>query len=418
MVFLEGAMDSSLTPEPSRLVNTPAIPSIVSLLERGLDYIQRERDAEGLAMLALARARLSSDQGYLSIELDTFINAYPKYQHARQALQEASIRFAETHAQQEVTTLLTLLPTLMEDIEAQQCQTYPHIKTTGHQLSQSQHAVREEDQASLSSLASQLFTGETSMLPALHIICFGSFVVRRFDQTIDLCHIRNGQTILRYLMAQTGYRVSMDVLMEVLWPNDEPDVARRKLQIAVCALRRSLNGDYPCERGGGYILFKDRVYQLNPAVSIRSDVDDFLALYKAGQQAVPREEATAYFERACRLYTGPFLAEDLYADWPSNRREQLSQIYTAMCSTLADHYLRIGRFEDASNWASIILNENHCDEAAHRLLIRIYTAQGRRSEALRQYQRCERVLLEELGVRPMPETVHIFQSIPNLMKRK
>lgn len=408
-------MDSSLIPEQPTLVNMSENPSIVFLLERGLDYIQRGRDAEGVALLTLARARLSPDQGHLAIELDTFISAYPKYQHARQALQEASLRFAEAHAQQQahVTTLLTLLPTLMEDTETQQCQTYPHINTTGHQLSQSQYARREKDQASLSSPTSQLFTGETSMLPALHVTCFGSFVVRRFDQKIDLCHNRSGQTILRYLMAQTGYRANMDVLMEVLWPDNEPDVARRKLQIAVHALRRSLNSGYSCEPGGGYILFKDRGYQLNPAVSFRSDVDDFLALYKAGQQVAHREEAATYFERACRLYTGPFLAEDLYADWPINRREQVSQIYLAMCSTLADHYLQVGRFEDSSKWASTILNEDRCDEAAHRLLIQIFTAQGRRSEALRQYQRCERVLLEELGVSPMPETMRLFQSILN-----
>ncbi len=408
-------MDSSLTPEQLKRANAPEIPSILSLLEQGLDYIQQGRDTEGAAMLALARTWLSPDQGSFANELDTFIAAYAEYLHARQDLQEASIHFAKVHAQQKalVTTLVTRLPTLMEETETQQYPTYPHINTTGHQPWQSQHERRENDQAFLSSPASQLLTEDTSMLPALYITCFGSFAVRRLDEIIELCHNRSGQTILRYLMAQTGYRANMDVLMEVLWPDDEPDVARRKLQIAVYALRRSLNSHYSCGPGGGYILFKDRVYQLNPAVSFRSDVDDFLALYKAGQQAAHREEAATYFERACRLHTGPFLAEDLYADWPINRREQLSQVYLAMCSTLADHYLQVGRFEDAAKWASTILNENRCDEAAHRLLIRIYTVQGRRSEALRQYQRCERVLLEDLGVRPMPETVHVFQSILN-----
>jgi len=45
------------------------------------------------------------------------------------------------------------------------------------------------------------------------------------------------------------------------------------------------------------------------------------------------------------------------------------------------------------------------------LLMRAYAAQGRRNEALRQYKRCKRVLLEELGAPPMPETVNLFQSI-------
>jgi DNA-binding SARP family transcriptional activator len=199
--------------------------------------------------------------------------------------------------------------------------------------------------------------------------------------------------------------------MEVLWPDDEPDVARRKLQIAVHTLRRSLNSEYSCDTRGGYIVFKDRVYQLNPAVSFTSDVDDFLSCYRAGQQVAQREEAVTYYERACHLYAGPFLLEDLYADWSFRRREQLSQIHLEMCSVLAEHYLKVGRYDHAAQWANAVLDENRCDEAAHRQLIQIYAAQGRRSEALHQYQRCERVLREELGVSPMTETVQVFQSI-------
>ena len=38
-------------------------------------------------------------------------------------------------------------------------------------------------------------------------------------------------------------------------------------------------------------------------------------------------------------------------------------------------------------------------------------AQGRRSEALQQYQRCERILGEELAVQPLTETVQVVQMI-------
>ena len=45
--------------------------------------------------------------------------------------------------------------------------------------------------------------------------------------------------------------------------------------------------------------------------------------------------------------------------------------------------------------------------------MRAYVALGRRSDALRQYQRCQRVLDEELGVLPVPETVNLFHTILN-----
>jgi DNA-binding SARP family transcriptional activator len=50
---------------------------------------------------------------------------------------------------------------------------------------------------------------------------------------------------------------------------------------------------------------------------------------------------------------------------------------------------------------------------AHRQLMLAYIAQGRRSDALRQYQLCARILAEELGAQQMPETITMFQAILN-----
>src|SRR5258708_17462871 len=127
--------------------------------------------------------------------------------------------------------------------------------------------------------------GSGNMLPSLFLTCFGHFEVRQFGQVVALCHNRSGQTILRYLVAQPGYYASVDSLMDALWPEDPPQVARRKLQIAVSALRRSLNSDYSSDPGGGYVLCKDQFYLLNPAAEIRTDVDEFLSLWQAAKQA-------------------------------------------------------------------------------------------------------------------------------------
>ncbi len=43
--------------------------------------------------------------------------------------------------------------------------------------------------------------------------------------------------------------------------------------------------------------------------------------------------------------------------------------------------------------------------------MRIYTWSGRRGAALRQFQACQRVLEEELGVEPLEETVAVHEAI-------
>lgn len=385
-------MDAPLFPEQASLRVELADHSLLSLLERGLQCARREDYAEGAAFFTLARERLAPDQVHLSASLNAFIEISAGYRQAQQALHEASRRFAEVDSAQQaqLASLEKLLPTLMKNtsIIAQ-----PLTNSNGHQ----------------SPSEPQLLPETGSALPGLYFTCFGRFEVRRLNQTIALCSNRNGQTILRYLIAQPGHRATVDNLMAILWPEDEPEVAQPKLHIAISALRRSLNHGYKCETGCGYIFCKNGAYHLNPEVAIQTDVDEFLQCYQVGRQISERRQAL--YERACCLYTGPFLSEDMYADWSFLQREQLSQAHLAMCRALAGYYLESKRYEDAAKWATTILKENRCDEAAHRYLIQIYAAQGRRSDALQQYQRCERALLDDLGVPPMPETTSLLETI-------
>ncbi len=401
-----------------RILHAVSVPSVVSLLESGLTCIRQGRSTEGVILLALARERLTPDQVQLATVLDTFIQDYEKYWQAQEVLHQASKRFAEIAAEQpaQIAILEKHLPTLMQDRDTdstlraiprtlknsnyhQNMQpSFPSVEAV-HPQGAHQQTVAHVDEAS-------------DALPALYITCFCRFEVRRLGQPVVLCSSRNGQAILRYLVAQPEHRATMDVLMAAMWPEDEPGVAHHKLQVAVSALRRSLNHSYIKDAGGGYILCKNGVYELNPLVPLQTDVDEFLEYYQAGRQSSGSPMAV-YYERACDLYTGPFLSEDLYADWSFMQREQLNQVYLAMCSMLAEYYLEACRYEDATRWTIAILKENRCDEAAHRQLMRIYAAQGRRSEALRQYQLCERILAEELSVHPMPETMSLFQAILN-----
>lgn len=239
-------------------------------------------------------------------------------------------------------------------------------------------------------------------------------MVKRLDKPVQLCASRKGQSILRYLVAQSSHSTTIDTLMTLFWGEEEPEVAQSKLHIAMSALRRALNNGYSHEPGMGYITCKNRVYALNPAVVIHTDIDEFElrfhARHPSGQVDIEN------YEHACQLYTGPFLVEDLYADWSFLRREQLSQMYLTMCSTLVEHYIHNEHYERATKWANAILMENRCEEAAHRQLIHIYMLQGRRSEALQQYQRCERILHEELGVQPLPETKRVLQDVAATQK--
>ena len=403
------------------------ISSPISLLEQGLDYFRQGRRVDGITLWEIAREGLPPEKMHLAAMIDAFFESYDHYRQAEQAFHQACRYFVEAENKQQ-TLLLTIEKLLMASQEttlstssqpftpAQASNDFQGSRTLNS--TQSLAADHNGNQSPQPLQSSFRVAENHNTLPALSITFFGRFEIKRQGQPLDLCQNRNGQAILRYLIAQPDYTASADTLMGVFWAEDSPEAARRKLQIAVSIVRHSLNSGYSCDRGGGYILCKNQFYQINSIVTIHTDVDEFLSLWKAGSQA-SASQASILYESACQLYTGPFLVEDMYADWSFPQREQLHQIYVAMCRALANYYTETSRYEDARKWTSAILREDHCDEEAHRQLIRIYSAEGRRSEALRQFQRCERILAEELGVSPMPETMQLLQtfltgkSLPN-----
>jgi adenylate cyclase len=78
---------------------------------------------------------------------------------------------------------------------------------------------------------------------------------------------------------------------------------------------------------------------------------------------------------------------------------------------LAANYAEAGASEAAIETAQRQLALDPLREEAHRILMRLYDASGRRSAALKQYQICEELLRRELNAEPEPETVRLWSEI-------
>lgn len=78
---------------------------------------------------------------------------------------------------------------------------------------------------------------------------------------------------------------------------------------------------------------------------------------------------------------------------------------------------RAERAEAAGEWAEAIrqaralLEQEPLSEDAHRRLIRLLYLSGERPQALLAFDRCERLLKDEVGVAPSPETLALLQTI-------
>lgn len=366
-------------------------------LKDGLEAMQQERYTESAALFSIIRSCLSPDHIYIRTTIDAFLEENADYQQIEHELQDVVARFAEVKATQKrrAAALASQLSLLINTREV------PYRRPTAREalLQQTQ---RGSELPQVSSLLCLPPTGEQWRSTEISITCFGHFEVSRWGQPISLCANRKGQAILRYLVAATEHSASSDKLQALFWPEDKMEAAQHKLHIAMSSLRRSLQQGDTSSSQQNYIHYKDHIYTLNPSLLLHTDVGAFLTYYQRGLQDT--QERILCYEEACRLYTGPFLVEDLYADWSSLQRERLSHTYLSMCDTLANHYFQVQSYEEAETWAIALLRENKYDEAAHRLLIQIYVVQGRRHDAMKQYRLCEDILRQDLGVGPLPQT--------------
>jgi DNA-binding SARP family transcriptional activator len=372
------------------LSSTPG--DVYGAIAKGIAYAQQSLYTHALSLFSDARAQIGLVQEPLCEALDAYIASHEQYWQAQHELNQAGIRFSLAHSQQ--LAQLNTLQHLLEQLERQKS-TVRIASCEAEYISTPSHEVLPYRQEGL---------------PDLTITCFGRFNVHRGGEPLSLCPSRNGQAILRYLVALPGYRATADDLMEAFWGQDPPSVARHKLHVAVSALRSALNAGLEVGKGGGYICCEDGIYQINPSVAVHCDVDAFLIAYTLGRKE-EGASAAAHFEVACRLYKGPFLVEDIYADWSVIRREQLAHMYLTMCASLSTYAIETHHYEDAIQWATSILTENRCDEGAYRCLMLAHASAGRRAEAIRQFRRCENTLREEMGVPPSPETIAIFQDL-------
>lgn len=248
----------------------------------------------------------------------------------------------------------------------------------------------------------------------LRVRFFGRFEVLCGGETLNLG--RNGKTltILKYLVANRARPVSQDHLMGWLWPDSNLKKARWSLNSAMHGLRKLLNGCLSSPTAAGYVLLDEGHYKLCPTIQVTSDVDEFEDHYRDGL-SLERErrmpEAAVEYERAIELYRGDYMVEDLYEDWTMVERERLANAYLDMLGRLAVYYDEAGQPQECIEACYRILDKDRCHEDSYRLLMRCYVGLGLRARALHQYRLCERILGQEYGTAPSPETRSLYGSL-------
>ena len=245
----------------------------------------------------------------------------------------------------------------------------------------------------------------------LRIALLGPPRVERDGAPIEV-DTRKAIALLAYL-AMHPERHGRDAVAGLLWPDYDTEHARGALRRTLSTLNKAV--------GPGW-LAADRTTVGFARTSFWLDVAEFEGLL-AGRRdhGHPPEDAcpacVAPLAAAAGLHRGDFLAgfslrdSTSFDDWQYFQAERLRRELAGTLERLATAQIGQHHWDDAVDAARRWLALDPLHEPAHRQLMRIYTWSGRRGAALRQFQACQRVLEEELGVEPLEETVAVHEAI-------
>lgn len=252
--------------------------------------------------------------------------------------------------------------------------------------------------------------------PAYVLCLLGSPVARQRDEAgeRDLdCRLRRSFQVLAYLASSPGMEAGREELIEAVWPTEGERTIERNFHPTLSHLRRALESGRKVKDRPMPLLFRNGVYRLNPEVTWDIDVLEFARLAEEGKERADRgdlEGASEAWLKAWKLYRGPFL-QGYYEGWVTSRRETFQRLYLELLRDLGDLYLQLGRSGDAMDAYRTVLVEDQLQERVHLAVMKLYAQQGRRDLVRRQYDRLCNLLLEELGVAPMPQTTREYHKL-------
>ncbi len=237
---------------------------------------------------------------------------------------------------------------------------------------------------------------QTPSQPPCRAYLLGSLKVTRGGQRIEGGWRRKSLELLAYLAAHRR-GAPKDQILEALWPWADPKTSQTALWHSISHLRSRLRG--PSDYKVRFVERVDDLYRLDT----KSIWIDAFAFEAAIRRARLSSDPLPLLQTACDLYRGEF-CESCYYNWATLAQGRLRDLFIRTASKLAAGLEERREWEAALAALDKTISSDPYNERLYRQAMRIEALRDRRDLAIQRFRRLKRLLLEDLGLEPSPET--------------
>jgi DNA-binding SARP family transcriptional activator len=197
-------------------------------------------------------------------------------------------------------------------------------------------------------------------------------------------------------------------IIDRLW---EDDLGDSGFKVALHGLSKALEPDKKRHADSRYILRQGNSYKLNTDYVWIDSLELITHIEQANRSlSDDPEKAIRLYRSAINLHKGAFLPDRIYEDWTAVEREKIQLLYLNACLSLSELIIDTHPAE-AIDLCNRALQIDNTWEDAYRLMMQAYMQRGNRPMAIKTFQLCERILEEEMGVLPLPQTRKAYQAV-------
>lgn len=248
----------------------------------------------------------------------------------------------------------------------------------------------------------------------IRVFTLGNFRVLREDEEIapKAWGRDTALQLFQFLVTARERRgLHKEQIIDRIWEDADMKSGEQTFKVALHGANKALEPDRPSRTEPRFILRQGITYQLNSdEVWIDADATDgFIGIGNQALAADPDLAETAYRE-AINLHHGVYLPNRLYEDWSSAERERLQVLILNALTALSELLIEKNPAESIRLTQSALLIDATWEDA-HRIQMQAYLEKGNRPAAIKAYRNCIRILDEEFGIGPLPDTQKVYEKI-------